>query len=87
MADANPSHDGSLMPFSCFECRNRKLRCDRLKEQCTRCAQAGSKCQYPTSRKKQVVTATRPKVKELEARLSERPAAEGEDSIEADNLP
>ncbi|KAH6886411.1 binuclear zinc transcription factor [Thelonectria olida] len=71
-ASSSASADGGLlMPFSCFECRNRKLKCDRLKEQCTRCAQCGSKCQYPTSRKKQVITVTRPKVKELEARLKD----------------
>ncbi|KAI5460322.1 fungal-specific transcription factor domain-containing protein [Mariannaea sp. PMI_226] len=66
-----PGTGDLLMPFSCYECRNRKLKCDRLKERCTRCAQSSSKCQYPTSRKKLVITATRPKVKELEARLKD----------------
>ncbi|KAH6989520.1 binuclear zinc transcription factor [Ilyonectria sp. MPI-CAGE-AT-0026] len=70
--DSSPSEDGGLpMPYSCYECRSRKLKCDRLKQGCTRCAQAGSKCHYPTSRKPPVITVTRPKVKELESRLKD----------------
>ncbi|KAM5341902.1 hypothetical protein ACJ41O_014933 [Fusarium nematophilum] len=61
--------DDLPMPFSCFDCRNRKLKCDRLKPQCTRCSRAGQKCEYPATRKKPVITATRPRVRELESRL------------------
>ncbi|KAH7122935.1 binuclear zinc transcription factor [Dactylonectria macrodidyma] len=70
--DSDPSADGGLpMPYSCYECRNRKLKCDRRKDGCSRCAQAGGKCHYPTSRKQPVITVTRPKVKELESRLKD----------------
>ncbi|KAF7548714.1 hypothetical protein G7Z17_g6872 [Cylindrodendrum hubeiense] len=70
--DSDPTGDGGLpMPYSCFECRSRKLKCDRLKQGCTRCAQGGGKCHYPTSRKPPVITVTRPKVKELESRLKD----------------
>ncbi|KAF4981973.1 hypothetical protein FZEAL_2319 [Fusarium zealandicum] len=67
----SPGDDVLLMPFSCFDCRNRKLKCDRLKPQCTRCSQSGDKCQYPATRKRPVITATRPRVKELESRLAD----------------
>ncbi|KAF4495855.1 Zn(II)2Cys6 transcriptional activator [Fusarium agapanthi] len=58
-----------LMSFSCYQCRNRKLKCDRSSPGCSRCSATGTKCQYPSSRKKPVITATRPRVKELESRL------------------
>ncbi|KAG7434196.1 Citrinin biosynthesis transcriptional activator ctnR [Fusarium oxysporum f. sp. raphani] len=67
-SSSNPPED-TLMPFSCYQCRNRKLRCDRLSPRCSRCSATGTKCQYPSSRKKPAITATRPRVKELESRL------------------
>ncbi|KAF5020028.1 hypothetical protein F66182_7964 [Fusarium sp. NRRL 66182] len=70
-SSTDPSNDMSLMPFSCYECRNRKLKCDRLNPECSRCSAAGAKCQYPATRKRPVITATRPRVKELESRLAE----------------
>ncbi|KAF5008887.1 hypothetical protein FDECE_4861 [Fusarium decemcellulare] len=66
---SNPDDDVLLMPFSCYECRNRKLKCDRLKPHCTRCSRSTVKCHYPATRKRPVITATRPRVKELESRL------------------
>ncbi|KAJ3468104.1 hypothetical protein MRS44_002169 [Fusarium solani] len=67
----NPEDDEGLMPFSCYECRNRKLKCDRLSPRCTRCSRSEVRCQYPATRKRPVITATRPRVKELESRLVE----------------
>ncbi|KAI1038662.1 hypothetical protein LB505_011341 [Fusarium chuoi] len=61
--------ENMLMPFSCYQCRHRKLKCDRSSPGCSRCSATGTKCQYPSSRKKPVITATRPRVKELESRL------------------
>ncbi|CAM1503651.1 Fc.00g012420.m01.CDS01 [Cosmosporella sp. VM-42] len=72
MADRSQHRDDDvpLMPFSCYQCRNRKLKCDRFKPECTRCGSSGEKCQYPASRKRPVIMATRPKVQDLEARLA-----------------
>jgi hypothetical protein len=61
----------SAAKFSCLPCRSRKLKCARELPSCKRCAKAGVRCEYPSSRKRHVVLATRPRVKELEARLSE----------------
>ncbi|KAF4446691.1 hypothetical protein F53441_9733 [Fusarium austroafricanum] len=69
-SSAHPLED-TLMPFSCYGCRNKKLKCDRLNPECSRCSATGTKCQYPASRKRPVITATRPRVKDLESRLVE----------------
>ncbi|KAI0597688.1 fungal-specific transcription factor domain-containing protein [Biscogniauxia sp. FL1348] len=54
-------------PLSCVECRTRKLKCDKAKPICTRCAKASAECVYPESRRKP--TFRRRNVRELEARL------------------
>ncbi|CAJ0547174.1 Ff.00g018010.m01.CDS01 [Fusarium sp. VM40] len=66
---SSSSEPPNPMPFSCYHCRNRKLKCDRLDPECSRCSGTGLKCQYPATRKRPVITATRPRVKELESRL------------------
>ncbi|KAI1816753.1 hypothetical protein GGS20DRAFT_536077 [Poronia punctata] len=55
--------------LSCVTCRNRKLRCDKTKPVCTRCAKGDSECVYPTCRKKP--TLKRKNVAELEERLAQ----------------
>ncbi|KAF4951549.1 hypothetical protein FSARC_12880 [Fusarium sarcochroum] len=69
-SSTSSNHD-AIMRWSCYECRNRKLKCDRLDPECGRCSATGIRCQYPASRKRPVITATRPRVKELESRLEE----------------
>ncbi|KAI1487458.1 fungal-specific transcription factor domain-containing protein [Biscogniauxia mediterranea] len=59
------AHTGE--PLSCVECRTRKLKCDKAKPVCARCAKAGAECVYPESRRKP--TFRRRNVRELEARL------------------
>jgi hypothetical protein len=56
--------------LSCFQCRARKLKCERVWP-CLRCTQSGTECQFPESRQRPVFITKRPRVKELEARLSE----------------
>ncbi|KAH7313503.1 hypothetical protein B0I35DRAFT_435338 [Stachybotrys elegans] len=58
------------LSFSCFQCRSRKLKCNRTKP-CARCAKSGETCTYPDRRKKPEILASRPKVKDLELRLKE----------------
>jgi hypothetical protein len=53
--------------LSCVTCRARKLRCDREKPTCARCAKLNSECVYPESRRK--AASKRRNVRELEARL------------------
>ncbi|ORY69851.1 uncharacterized protein BCR38DRAFT_420234 [Pseudomassariella vexata] len=65
---ANPG-TGSGEPLACINCRNRKLRCDRAKPACTRCARLNTDCIYPESRRKPAFK--RRNVKELEARLAQ----------------
>ena len=65
--DCEAPKDATLEPLSCVTCRSRKLRCDRIKPNCTRCIRLKSDCVYPESRRKPVVK--RRNVKELEARL------------------
>ncbi|KAI0408646.1 hypothetical protein F4802DRAFT_548346 [Xylaria palmicola] len=55
--------------LSCVTCRSRKLRCDKVKPVCTRCAKANGDCVYPESRRKPAFR--RRNVKELEERLAQ----------------
>ncbi|KAI0392184.1 hypothetical protein F5Y17DRAFT_437371 [Xylariaceae sp. FL0594] len=55
--------------LSCFTCRERKLRCDKIKPLCTRCAKSRSDCAYPEARRKPA--SKRRNVKELEERLAQ----------------
>jgi hypothetical protein len=61
---ANEKHPEVL---SCVTCRARKLKCDRGKPTCARCAKLKSECVYPESRRKPA--SKRRNVRELEARL------------------
>ncbi|KAL2164079.1 hypothetical protein VTH06DRAFT_3293 [Thermothelomyces fergusii] len=56
-------------PLACVTCRSRKLKCDRQKPVCARCAKAGGECVYPESRRKPATK--RRSVKELEERLAQ----------------
>ncbi|KAI0481553.1 hypothetical protein F4859DRAFT_424388 [Xylaria cf. heliscus] len=55
--------------LSCVTCRSRKLRCDRVKPICTRCAKVNGDCVYPESRRRPAFK--RRNVKELEERLAQ----------------
>ncbi|KAI1180153.1 hypothetical protein F4777DRAFT_363724 [Nemania sp. FL0916] len=55
--------------LSCVTCRSRKLRCDKVKPVCTRCAKVNGSCVYPESRRKP--TFKRRNVQELEERLAQ----------------
>jgi hypothetical protein len=59
----NPANE----PLACTLCRSRKLKCDRAKPVCSRCAKVKSECVYPESRRKPAFK--RRNVRELEARL------------------
>ncbi|KAI1752314.1 hypothetical protein F4782DRAFT_530569 [Xylaria castorea] len=62
--------------LSCVTCRSRKLRCDKVKPVCTRCAKVNGDCAYPDSRRKPAFK--RRNVKELEERLGKfAPQVEG----------
>jgi hypothetical protein len=67
--DCEVAQDDTLEPLSCVTCRSRKLRCDRIKPKCSRCARVENDCVYPESRRKPA--AKRRNVKELEERLGE----------------
>ncbi|KAH6849737.1 hypothetical protein B0I37DRAFT_369719 [Chaetomium sp. MPI-CAGE-AT-0009] len=56
-------------PLACVSCRSRKLKCDRQKPVCARCAKTGGECVYPESRRKPAFK--RRNVRELEDRLAQ----------------
>ncbi|KAK4199078.1 putative binuclear zinc transcription factor [Triangularia verruculosa] len=56
-------------PLACVSCRTRKLKCDRRKPICTRCARSSGECHYPESRRKPAFK--RRNVRELEERLAQ----------------
>uniref|UniRef100_A0A0B7K7B1 Zn(2)-C6 fungal-type domain-containing protein n=1 Tax=Bionectria ochroleuca TaxID=29856 RepID=A0A0B7K7B1_BIOOC len=58
-----------IAPLSCFQCREKKLKCDRNAPCCGRCQRLAHPCDYPLARKK--VTGKRKQVRELEAKLAE----------------
>ncbi|KAK7221326.1 hypothetical protein V2G26_009329 [Clonostachys chloroleuca] len=58
-----------IAPLSCFQCREKKLKCDRNAPCCGRCQRLAHPCDYPLTRKK--VTGKRKQVRELEAKLAE----------------
>lgn len=66
-AEPAPDSDSGLEALACVSCRSRKLKCDRTKPACTRCARLKSECVYPESRRKPAFK--RRNVKELEERL------------------
>jgi hypothetical protein len=76
-ADATAAGDGASgsgaanaagpEPLACVACRSRKLKCDRTKPECARCAKVKAECVYPESRRKPAFK--RRNVRELEARL------------------
>ncbi|KUI65341.1 Transcriptional activator protein acu-15 [Cytospora mali] len=69
MAAPADSDSGGFEALACVSCRSRKLKCDRTKPACTRCARLKSECVYPESRRKP--TFKRRNVKELEDRLAQ----------------
>ncbi|KAH7030637.1 uncharacterized protein B0I36DRAFT_322160 [Microdochium trichocladiopsis] len=56
--------------LSCYQCRSRKLKCNRVWP-CSRCLASGAECQFPTSRQKPKEPIKRPRFKQLESRLHE----------------
>ncbi|RBR13725.1 uncharacterized protein FIESC28_08062 [Fusarium coffeatum] len=61
---------GTLSSWSCQLCRFRKLKCDKVLPQCSRCAKTGEKCDYPSARKKPVINpAMRPKLRDMQSRI------------------
>ncbi|KAF4120749.1 Fungal trans [Geosmithia morbida] len=65
----------SYAPFSCFECKSRKVKCDRITPICIRCTKDGAECRYPTERRRpvqhQARVSAKPRLRELEIRLHE----------------
>lgn len=62
--------DQGKKSLSCYQCKARKLKCDRVWP-CTRCSQSEEECRFPDSRQRPVSLTKRPRVKELQAQLSE----------------
>lgn len=65
----DPTNTVELKRFSCHQCRARKLKCNRVWP-CERCVQLGEKCEFAEVRRRPGQVAKRPRVKELEGRLS-----------------
>ncbi|PKS05648.1 hypothetical protein jhhlp_008167 [Lomentospora prolificans] len=57
------------LALSCLACRARKLKCDRAKPSCSRCAKLRDSCEYPSSRRRNV--GARKTVKDLEDRIAQ----------------
>jgi hypothetical protein len=64
---AEASSSASSESLACASCRNRKLKCDRTRPICSRCAKSKIDCVYPESRRKP--TTKRRNVRELEERI------------------
>ncbi|KAL6416052.1 hypothetical protein AUP68_00261 [Ilyonectria robusta] len=60
---------GQASVISCFQCRGRKVKCDRLKPNCSRCVRLGDECVFPTSRQKRMIRKKNP-AGTLETRLA-----------------
>jgi hypothetical protein len=69
-ASAPAQQQQDTEPLACISCRARKLKCDRTKPACGRCAKVDNQCVYPESRRKPAFK--RRNVKELEARLGKK---------------
>ncbi|KAI0887468.1 uncharacterized protein GGS22DRAFT_157229 [Annulohypoxylon maeteangense] len=67
--EASGSGKSGPESLSCVSCRNRKLKCDRVKPKCKRCEKANLECVFPESRRRPAFK--RRNVKELEARLAQ----------------
>lgn len=67
MQEGERAEGSGSSDLACVSCRARKLKCDRIKPQCTRCQRVQGECVYPESRRKP--SFKRRNVKELEARL------------------
>ncbi|KAK3393442.1 binuclear zinc transcription factor [Podospora didyma] len=67
--NGQPQRDASGPSLSCFGCRNKKLKCDRIWPRCGRCLRLGEACIFPGSRQSQV--GKRKKVRDLEAKLNQ----------------
>ncbi|KAL0939654.1 binuclear zinc transcription factor [Colletotrichum truncatum] len=65
----NTGENISATPFSCHQCRYRKLKCDRIRPSCGRCVRIGDACGYPQVRRANV--GRRKRVHELETKLDQ----------------
>ncbi|KAH8896001.1 binuclear zinc transcription factor [Thozetella sp. PMI_491] len=61
--------DHQKKKFSCYECKARKLKCNRVWP-CQRCSHLGEDCRFPVARERPGHVAQKPRTKELEARLA-----------------
>lgn len=68
--DNNETEAISTAPFNCHQCRKSKLKCDRTRPCCSRCANQGYECVYSNSRQP-YKSRTRGQAKEMEAKLGE----------------
>ncbi|KAH6958462.1 hypothetical protein DER45DRAFT_224055 [Fusarium avenaceum] len=66
--DNNEIEATSTAPFNCHQCRKSKLKCDRTRPCCSRCANQGYECVYSNSRQP-YKSRTRGQAKEMEAKL------------------
>ncbi|KAH7142910.1 binuclear zinc transcription factor [Dactylonectria estremocensis] len=64
-----PSPNKEAANFSCTQCRLKKLKCDRVRPHCGRCAKLSESCDYPQTRRSNV--GRRKRVYELEAKLDQ----------------
>ncbi|SPN99754.1 related to Zn(II)2Cys6 transcriptional activator [Cephalotrichum gorgonifer] len=68
VGSAGAKEDGSKRTLSCYQCKGRKLKCDRTWP-CSRCTRLGDECRFPESRLRPAKVVRGSKVKALEARL------------------
>ncbi|KAH6682209.1 binuclear zinc transcription factor [Plectosphaerella plurivora] len=61
------SKEYAASSFSCTQCRSKKLKCDRSRPSCGRCARFDGDCEYPQTRR--LVVGRRQRVQELEVKL------------------
>jgi hypothetical protein len=70
-ADNNDETEStSTAPFNCHQCRKSKVKCDRTRPSCSRCANQSYECVYSASRQP-YKSRNRGQAKEMEAKLSE----------------
>ncbi|KAK3690252.1 binuclear zinc transcription factor [Podospora appendiculata] len=69
MADQDSPETSRPVSLSCYGCRSRKAKCDRVWPRCGRCRKQGESCVYPGSRQSQV--GKRKQVRDLEAKLGQ----------------
>ncbi|KAK3320316.1 binuclear zinc transcription factor [Cercophora scortea] len=69
MTDQGSPEAPRSVSLSCYGCRTRKAKCDRIWPRCGRCLKQGESCVYPGSRQSHV--GKRKQVRDLEAKLGQ----------------